>query len=104
VTHCPRRLWLISSCLAAGFAYSISALNVIADWTFGILPAFVVKDLVMSRRQKVLVSCILAFAAVGSTATLVRLPFIGTLQGSYLGWNGDFLCKSVGWYQDYAKR
>lgn len=74
-------------------AYTISGLNVIADWVFGILPIFIVKGLAMSRRQKVLVACILAFAAVGSTATIVRLPFISSLKQSYLGRNGDFLCE-----------
>lgn len=39
-----------------------------ADWVFGILPAFIVRDLVMSRRQKVIVAAILAFAAVVSKA------------------------------------
>lgn len=75
-----------------GFAYTISVLNVIADWIYGILPAFIVKDLVMSKRQKIMVAGILAFAAIGSTATIVRLPTIHTLSESYLGRNGEFLC------------
>lgn len=77
-----------------GLTYGVSALNVIADWTLGILPIFIVKDLQMSHRQKRLVSVILAFAALGSTATIVRLPYIISLKESFLGWNGDFLCKS----------
>ena len=83
----------INKDVLTGLTYGISALNVIADWTFGILPIFIVKDLVISKRQKGLVAGILAFAAVGSTATIVRLPFIPTLAESYLGWDGDFLCK-----------
>jgi len=75
--------------------YTISSLNVIADWVFGLLPFWIVKDLQMSIRQKRLVSALLAFAAIGSTATIVRLPFVGTLTESYLGWNGDFLCELV---------
>jgi len=78
-----------------GLTYCISALNVVADWTFAILPAFIVKDLQMSRRQKYMVAGILALAALGSTATVVRLPYIYTLAESYKGWNGDFLCKSA---------
>ena len=78
-----------------GLTYAISALNVIADWTFAILPAFIVKDLQMSRRQKGMVAGILALAALGSTATVVRLPFIYTLKESDLGWKGDFLCESA---------
>lgn len=73
--------------------YTISVLNVIADWAFGILPAFIVVGLQMSRRQKRLVIALLAFAAIGSTATVIRLPYIHTLSESYDGWEGDFLCE-----------
>ncbi|KAK5130562.1 hypothetical protein LTR08_001942 [Meristemomyces frigidus] len=82
--------------ILSGLIYGISALNIVADWTFGILPIFIVRGLVMSRRQKVLVSCILAFAAIGSTATIVRMPYIHTFSQAYLGWNGDFLYDTVG--------
>lgn len=85
----------ISVNILMGLTYGISALNVVADWTFAILPAFVVKDLQMSRRQKGMVAGILALAALGSTATVVRLPYIYTLAESYLGWNGDFLCEPL---------
>lgn len=44
--------------------YLASILNAGADWTFGILPIFIVKDLKISRRQKVVVAGILAFAAM----------------------------------------
>lgn len=73
--------------------YTISSLNVIADWVFGLLPFWIVRGLQMSVRQKRLVAALLAFAAIGSTATIIRLPFVGSLTESYLGWNGDFLCK-----------
>lgn len=78
-----------------GFAYTISVMNVFADWVFGILPALIVKGLSITRRQKTLIACILAFAAVGSTATIVRLPFIRTLEQGHLGRDGDFLCRST---------
>lgn len=79
--------------IVIGLTYGVSALNIIADWTLGLLPIFIVKDLQMSSRQKRLVSAILAFAAIGSTATIVRLPYIGSLKESFEGWNGDFLCE-----------
>jgi len=44
--------------------YIASIINAGADWTFGILPIFIVKDLKISRRQKVVVAGILAFAAM----------------------------------------
>jgi hypothetical protein len=39
-----------------------------------------------------MVAGLLAFAAIGSTATVIRLPYVGSLAESYKGWNGDFLC------------
>lgn len=76
-----------------GLVFAISGLNVIADWTFGLLPFWIVKDLQIPMRQKRLVVGLLAFAAVGSTATVVRLPYVLTLKHSAKGTDGDFLCK-----------
>jgi hypothetical protein len=77
-----------------GLVFAISGLNVIADWTFGLLPFWIVKDLQIPLRQKRLVIGLLAFAAVGSTATCVRLPYVMALKESGKGREGDFLCKS----------
>lgn len=55
--------------------YTAGALNTFADWTLGILPIFIVWNLSMNRRLKAVVAGILSFAAIGSTATLVRIPF-----------------------------
>jgi len=74
--------------------FAISGLNVIADWTFGLLPFWIVKDLQIPIRQKRLVIGLLAFAAIGSTATCVRLPYVMALKESGKGREGDFLCKS----------
>ncbi|KAF2167879.1 hypothetical protein M409DRAFT_53830 [Zasmidium cellare ATCC 36951] len=82
--------------IVIGLTYGISALNVVADWTLGLLPIFIVRGLQMSTRQKRLVAIILSFAAIGSTATIVRLPYIGSLSESFDGWNGDFLYNTVG--------
>lgn len=54
----------LSASLVMYFTYAVSALNSIADWTFGILPIFVVKDLQMKRRVKVIVSGIIGLAAM----------------------------------------
>ena len=90
----PTQKHCIKPDIVIGLTYGVSGLNVIADWTLGILPAFIVKDLQMSVRQKRLVAIILSFAAVGSTATIVRLPYVGSLAQSFDGSNGDFLCES----------
>ena len=70
--------------------YAAGALNTIADWTLGILPIFMVWNLSMNGRIKAIVAGILGFAAIGSTATIVRIPFTkGLLE------TDDFLCKEL---------
>lgn len=54
----------LSASLVMYFTYVVSVLNSIADWTFGLLPIFVVKDLQMKRRVKVIVSGIIGLAAM----------------------------------------
>lgn len=44
----------------------------------------------MNQRTKMVVVIILGFAAIGSTATLVRIPYIKSLKTL-----DDFLCKSL---------
>jgi hypothetical protein len=44
--------------------YTASVLNCLADWIFGVLPAFIVWSLSMTSKEKVLVGAILSFAAV----------------------------------------
>jgi hypothetical protein len=62
-----------------GITYALAAVNAIADWSFGILPFFIVWDMQMNMRTKILVAGILAFAAIGSTATAVRMLYIDSL-------------------------
>ncbi|KAK4542866.1 hypothetical protein LTR36_006055 [Oleoguttula mirabilis] len=92
----PHKAQCITWHLLSALTYTISALNCVADWTFAILPIFVVKGLIMSDRQKILVSGILALAAVASAATIVRMPYIHTFSQSFLGRDGDFLYDTVG--------
>lgn len=72
----PRVLVIIS--------YVASVLNGGADFFFGILPIFIVKDLNMKKNTKIVVALILGFAAIGSLSTLVRLPYVKQL-GTYKG-------------------
>jgi hypothetical protein len=54
----------LSASLVMIFTFVVSGLNSFADWTFGILPIFIVKDLQMKKRAKVLVSSIIGLAAM----------------------------------------
>lgn len=65
-------------------SYVASVLNGAADFFFGILPIFIVKDLNMRKNTKIVVAAILGFAAIGSLSTLVRLPYVKQL-GTYKG-------------------
>ena len=47
-----------------GITYALGAVNAFADWAFGILPIFIVWDLQMNRKTKIMVVAILAFAAM----------------------------------------
>lgn len=54
----------LSPTLVTNFTYVVSALNSFADWTFGTLPIFIVKDLQMKKHMKIVVASVIAFAAV----------------------------------------
>ncbi|KAG9951424.1 integral membrane protein, partial [Aureobasidium melanogenum] len=81
----------ISPMVLVVISYVASVLNGGADFFFGILPIFIVKDLNMKRNTKIVVAGILGFAAIGSLSTLVRLPYVKQL-GTY---KGDFLYTST---------
>lgn len=72
-----------AKCIAAGptkgITYALGAVNAAADWALGTLPFFIVWDLQMKMKTKLLVAGILAFAAIGSTATIVRMFYIHSL-------------------------
>lgn len=53
--------------------YTAAAINCLADWAFGILPIFIVWSLNLPLKSKILAMLILGFAAIGSTATIVRV-------------------------------
>ncbi|KAK7926482.1 hypothetical protein PG985_003480 [Apiospora marii] len=71
-----------------GLTYAASAVNCLADWAFGLMPVLVVRTLNMPRGARILVACLMSFAAVyitssASIATIVRMVYIPTLL------NGD---------------
>ncbi|KAI4601143.1 hypothetical protein KJ359_012330 [Pestalotiopsis sp. 9143b] len=97
--HPPRTWWLESprapgKCwedkIVLGMDLAASIINCGGDWVLGILPIFMVKSLNMQRRTKILVGCLLSFAAVGSTATFIRIFFLPKLLDG-----NDFLYSSA---------
>jgi hypothetical protein len=47
-----------------GITYALGAVNAFADWAFGTLPIFIVWDLQMNLKTKIMTVAILAFAAM----------------------------------------
>ncbi|KAI0383068.1 hypothetical protein F5Y04DRAFT_251753 [Hypomontagnella monticulosa] len=75
-----------SNDLITGSTYAAAGLNAITDWVLGLLPIALVRNLNLSRRSKILVSCTLALGSIASSATLVRIGYIWQLTQS-----SDFL-------------
>ena len=62
--------------VVVNIGYAWTAVGIITDWTCAILPYFIIRKLQMSRRSKNTVMVILGLAAVASTATIVRAPYL----------------------------
>ncbi|KAJ6110263.1 hypothetical protein N7486_002498 [Penicillium sp. IBT 16267x] len=60
--------------------YIYSAFAAMCDFTVGILPIFLVKDLHMKKNAKLAVIGILSMACVASSAVIVRFPFVHTFE------------------------
>ncbi|KAK1243109.1 hypothetical protein MKX07_003737 [Trichoderma sp. CBMAI-0711] len=70
--------------------YAWTAIGIVTDWTCAILPYFIVRNLQMSSRHKLIVMLILGLGAVASTATIVRAPYLKyyLVTEDRLYWNG----------------
>ena len=81
-TRDPSQGHCLNPRVMAGFTYGHAVVSSIGDWTFGILPAFLVSGLNMNVRSKVSVFLLLAFANIGSIATLIRIKAIYQIASS----------------------
>ncbi|KAF2119835.1 hypothetical protein BDV96DRAFT_312197 [Lophiotrema nucula] len=81
-------------CLPTAFllftGYTYGVINVIADWTFVLIPIFVLVDSDMDRRSKVSVSIVMALGAVGSVSSILRMVYLRGLL-----FNGKHLSDAV---------
>ncbi|KAJ4293192.1 hypothetical protein N0V90_008474 [Kalmusia sp. IMI 367209] len=59
-----------------GLAYLYSTFSVISDFTFALLPGFLIWDLHLKRTTKVVLIPLLAMGCVASSAVVVRLAFL----------------------------
>ena len=74
--HCAP-IWFV---LSTGYIYGV--VNVLSDWTFTLVPIFIMLDSNMDRREKLSVGLIMSFAAVGSISSIMRMVYLkGLLFG-----------------------
>ncbi|PYI20468.1 hypothetical protein BO99DRAFT_431652 [Aspergillus violaceofuscus CBS 115571] len=69
--------------------YVYSAFAALCDFTVGILPFFIVKNLHMRKQTKMAVVGILGMACIASSATIIRIPWVHTFD------DPDFLYATV---------
>ncbi|CAG5142497.1 uncharacterized protein ALTATR162_LOCUS1163 [Alternaria atra] len=60
--------------LTSGYLYGV--INVIADWTFVLIPITVLLDSDLDRRSKISVSIVMALGAVGSVSSIFRMVYL----------------------------
>jgi hypothetical protein len=77
----------ISPEIIAALTYLYSAINVICDFTFALLPLHIIRGLQMNRKSKLALMPILGVGCIASIAIVVRFAFIKGFE------DPDFLCK-----------
>lgn len=88
--------------MSTGYIYGI--INVLADWTFVLIPISVLMDSDLDRRSKMSVGIVMALGAVGSVSSIMRLVYLDGLDMSTMeSLNGTFFpsfmrCMFKEWY------
>ncbi|RAL12917.1 putative integral membrane protein [Aspergillus homomorphus CBS 101889] len=75
--------------IIVAMTYVYSAFAALCDFTVGILPMFIVKNLHMRKKTKMAVVGILGMACIASSATIIRIPWVHTF------YDPDFLYSTV---------
>lgn len=60
--------------LATGYLYG--TINVIADWTFVLIPIVILVDSDIDRRSKISVSIVMGLGAIGSVSSILRMVYL----------------------------
>ncbi|KAF2996508.1 hypothetical protein E8E13_005873 [Curvularia kusanoi] len=67
-------------CLSRGFilstGYIYGIINVVADWTFVLIPIAILLDSNINRRSKISVSIIMGLGAIGSVSSVLRMVYL----------------------------
>jgi len=78
--------------VALGAAYTQASVSALTDWSYALLPLFVLHNTNMRKREKQTVLAILSLAATGSIASLIRFKYIPALVEGII----IFFSRSVG--------
>lgn len=76
--------------LATGYLYG--AINILADWTFVLIPISVLVSSDLDRKSKISVSIVMALGAVGSVSSIMRMVY---LHGLALNGGKGILASSI---------
>lgn len=72
--------------LTTGYLYG--CLNIIADWTFVLIPIVILIESDMDRRSKISVSVVMGLGAIGSVSSILRMVYLEGLLFSRGGSGG----------------
>jgi hypothetical protein len=86
-----------SDSTARGISYTHATMTILTDWTFILLPVFIVWGTLKTRRQKVTFGLFMCFVALSGIAAIARVPYIETLaipKRGFLGTIAGIVFKS----------
>ncbi|KAF2727389.1 hypothetical protein EJ04DRAFT_505762 [Polyplosphaeria fusca] len=63
-----------------GLAYLYSGFSIVSDFTFAVLPAFIVCGLQLSARAKMALIPLLTMGCIASAAVVARVPYLGNFR------------------------
>jgi hypothetical protein len=72
--HCLPSAFLLTT----GYLYGV--INILADWTFVLIPISVLVDSDLDRRSKISVSIVMGLGAVGSVSSVLRMVYLTGLN------------------------
>ncbi|KAH8726920.1 hypothetical protein GQ44DRAFT_770849 [Phaeosphaeriaceae sp. PMI808] len=76
----------VNNDLIIGLAYLYSAFSIISDFTFAIIPGFLVWNLQLKRRAKIALIPLITMGCIASAAVIARLPFVGKFNSPDFLW------------------
>jgi hypothetical protein len=74
--------------IAVDSTLAASAVAVVIDWAFGVLPVFMLWNLNVTRKKKIGLAAVMGLGVLASAGPLVRIPYTVSLASTH-----DFLCK-----------